>query len=165
MPCSSDSSFLDCGNDRAGLRSALERYPGLVKRQRQPIIHRFPLMHIAAATHVRNFALLAAQLFAMNCLHISARMTFSVARGGYAPQAFGRVTRRGQPLPSSAIVKAFRKLAFMTAALWLRERARAIGPATQPGLVDKRQAVIGLKHLRRREETMIGEQNSKNTYA
>jgi L-asparagine transporter-like permease len=40
----------------------------------------------------------------MNCdLYLSTRMMFSLARGGYAPQSFGRVTKRGVPLPALLI--------------------------------------------------------------
>jgi len=45
--------------------------------------------------------MLTAALSSMNCdLYLVTRMMFSLARGGYAPQGLGRVTRRGVPLPA-----------------------------------------------------------------
>jgi len=42
---------------------------------------------------------LTAALSGMNCsLYLATRMVFSLARGGYAPQALGRVSSRGAPV-------------------------------------------------------------------
>lgn len=66
-----------------------------------PFVTVFQLMHIPAATHLMNFVVLTAALSSMNCdLYLATRMMFSLARGGYAPQRLGRVTRRGVPLPA-----------------------------------------------------------------
>jgi len=47
---------------------------------------------------------LTAALSSMNCdLYLSTRMMFSLARAGHAPNLFGRVTRRGVPLPALLI--------------------------------------------------------------
>ena len=69
-----------------------------------PFVLVFRLMHIPAATHVMNFVVLTAALSSMNCdLYLSTRMMFSLARAGHAPNLFGRVTRRGVPLPALLI--------------------------------------------------------------
>jgi len=69
-----------------------------------PFVTVFRLMHIPAATHLMNFVVLTAALSSMNCdLYLSTRMLFSLARGGYAPAALGRVNRRGVPLPALMI--------------------------------------------------------------
>ena len=69
-----------------------------------PFVSVFRLMHIPAATHVMNFVVLTAALSSMNCdLYLSTRMMFSLARAGHAPQLFGRVTKRGVPLPALLI--------------------------------------------------------------
>jgi amino acid transporter, AAT family len=69
-----------------------------------PFVSVFRLMHIPAATHVMNFVVLTAALSSMNCdLYLSTRMMFSLARAGHAPQMFGRVTKRGVPLPALLI--------------------------------------------------------------
>jgi len=66
-----------------------------------PFVRVFQLIHIPAAMHVMNFVVLTAALSSMNCdLYLATRMMFSLARGGYAPEGLGRVTRRGVPLPA-----------------------------------------------------------------
>jgi L-asparagine transporter-like permease len=46
-----------------------------------------------------NLVVLTAALSAANALlYLSARMVFSLARGGYAPASLGRTTRRGIPI-------------------------------------------------------------------
>ncbi len=55
--------------------------------------------HIAHASGVMNFIILIAALSAMNSqLYITARMLFSLARGGYAPRRLGVLTRNGVPV-------------------------------------------------------------------
>ena len=69
-----------------------------------PFVTVFRLMHIPAATHLMNFVVLTAALSSMNCdLYLSTRMLFSLARGGFAPAALGRVNRRGVPIPALMI--------------------------------------------------------------
>ncbi len=66
-----------------------------------PFVEVFQLAGIPAAAHVVNFVVLTAALSSMNCnLYLVARMLFSLARGGYAPAALGRVSPRGVPLPA-----------------------------------------------------------------
>jgi amino acid transporter, AAT family len=46
-----------------------------------------------------NFVVLTAALSSVNCnLYLTARMLFSLARGGYAPAALGRLSKRGTPV-------------------------------------------------------------------
>jgi L-asparagine transporter-like permease len=64
-----------------------------------PFVRVFELVHIPAAAHIVNFVVLTAAISSMNCnLYLGTRMVFSLARGGYAPEAMGRVTRQGTPL-------------------------------------------------------------------
>jgi len=66
-----------------------------------PFVTVFRLMRVPAATHLMNFVVLTAALSSMNCdLYLSTRMMFSLARGGYAPSALGKLTRLGVPLPA-----------------------------------------------------------------
>jgi L-asparagine transporter-like permease len=84
-----------------------------------PFVSVFRLMHIPAATHVMNFVVLTAALSSMNCdLYLSTRMMFSLARAGHAPQLFGRVTKRGVPLPALLISTIGLVIATMIAVLY-----------------------------------------------
>ena len=57
--------------------------------------------HIPGAAGVLNLVILIAALSAMNSqLYITARMLFSLARGGFAPPVLGRLTRNGVPVPA-----------------------------------------------------------------
>ena len=56
---------------------------------------------IPGAAGVLNFVILIAALSAMNSqLYITARMLFSLSRGGFAPRGLGRLTRHGVPVPA-----------------------------------------------------------------
>ncbi len=64
-----------------------------------PFVKVFQLAGLPAATHIMNFVVLTAALSSMNCnLYLVTRMIFSLARGGYAPERFGRVSARGTPI-------------------------------------------------------------------
>jgi L-asparagine transporter-like permease len=64
-----------------------------------PFVRLFHLIGVPAAAHFVNFVVLTAALSSMNCnLYLNARMMFSLARGGYAPERFGRVSARGAPV-------------------------------------------------------------------
>jgi L-asparagine transporter-like permease len=66
-----------------------------------PFVRVFDVMHVPIAAQIVNFVVLTAALSGMNCcLYLATRMVFSLARGGYAPAALGRVTRRGAPVPA-----------------------------------------------------------------
>src|SRR4029077_2223588 len=71
-----------------------------------PFVRVFHMMHVPAAAHVVNFVVVTAAASSMNCnLYLVSRMMFSLARGGYAPAAFGRVSKRGTPV-SALLVSA-----------------------------------------------------------
>lgn len=63
-----------------------------------PFVRVFQLIGIPAAAHLVNFVVITAAASSMNCnLYLTSRMMFSLARGGYAPAAFGKVSQRGTP--------------------------------------------------------------------
>jgi L-asparagine transporter-like permease len=64
-----------------------------------PFVRVFESAGIPAAAGVMNFVVLTAALSSVNCnLYLTARMLFSLARGGYAPSALGRLSKRGTPV-------------------------------------------------------------------
>jgi len=86
-----------------------------------PFVMVFQLIGIPAAAHVVNFVVITAALSSMNCnFYLVTRMMFSLARGGYAPAAFGRVSRKGVPV-KALLVSAF-GLAIATVVAWLYPR-------------------------------------------
>jgi AAT family amino acid transporter len=69
-----------------------------------PFVRVFQLVGIPAAAHIVNFVVITAAASSMNCnLYIVSRMLFSLARGGYAPSAWGRVSKRGAPVRALAV--------------------------------------------------------------
>jgi L-asparagine transporter-like permease len=64
-----------------------------------PFVRVFQTAGIPAAGHVMNFVILTAALSSAMCnLYFTARLLFSLARGGYAPDALGRLSKRGMPV-------------------------------------------------------------------
>jgi amino acid transporter, AAT family len=64
-----------------------------------PFVRVFESAGVPGAAEVMNFIVLTAALSSVNCnLYLTARMLFSLARGGYAPVSLGRLTKRGVPL-------------------------------------------------------------------
>jgi amino acid transporter, AAT family len=64
-----------------------------------PFVKVFQLVGVPAAAHLVNFVVITAAASSINCdLYLTSRMLFSLARGGYAPAAWGRVSKRGVPL-------------------------------------------------------------------
>lgn len=83
-----------------------------------PFVKVFQLIGVPAAAHIVNFVVITAAASSMNCnLYLVSRMLFSLSRGGYAPEVFGRVSARGTPVPALAASAA--GLAFATAAALL----------------------------------------------
>jgi L-asparagine transporter-like permease len=69
-----------------------------------PFVHVFQTVGIPAAAAVMNFVVLTAALSSVNCnLYLTARMIFSLARGGYAPRALGRLSRQGTPVAALGV--------------------------------------------------------------
>jgi L-asparagine transporter-like permease len=85
-----------------------------------PFVRVFQSVGIPSAAAVMNFVVLTAALSSVNCnLYLTARMVFSLSRGGYAPAALGRLSRRGTPVAALAVSSAG-----MVAALLLDLRFR-----------------------------------------
>jgi len=64
-----------------------------------PFVRAFQLIGIPAAAHIVNFVVITAAASSMNCnLYLVSRMMFSLARGGFAPQSWGRVSPQGTPV-------------------------------------------------------------------
>jgi L-asparagine transporter-like permease len=64
-----------------------------------PFVRMFAHSGIPWAAGVMNFVVASAALSAMNTsLYLTSRMLFSLARGGYAPAAFGRLGASGVPV-------------------------------------------------------------------
>ncbi|HME11830.1 MAG TPA: amino acid permease [Candidatus Acidoferrum sp.] len=64
-----------------------------------PFVRVFQNVGIPAAGHVMNFVVLTAALSSAMCnLYFTARMLFSLSRGGYAPVFLGRLSKRGMPV-------------------------------------------------------------------
>jgi len=69
-----------------------------------PFVRVFQTVGIPAAAGVMNFVVLTAALSSVNCnLYLTARMIFSLARGGYAPAVLGRLSRQGTPVAALAV--------------------------------------------------------------
>jgi amino acid transporter, AAT family len=63
-----------------------------------PFVRVFETVGIPAAGHIMNFVVLSAALSSATCnLYFGGRLLFSLARGGYAPAALGRLNKRGMP--------------------------------------------------------------------
>jgi amino acid transporter, AAT family len=66
-----------------------------------PFVRVFELMDVPAAANIVNFVVITAAASSMNCnFYLVSRMMFSLSRGGYAPAAFGRLSKRGVPVPA-----------------------------------------------------------------
>jgi AAT family amino acid transporter len=64
-----------------------------------PFVRVFEIVGIPAAGHVMNFVVLTAALSSATCnLYFASRMLFSLSRGGYAPAALGRLSKRSMPV-------------------------------------------------------------------
>ncbi len=84
-----------------------------------PFVKVFQLIGVPAAAHLVNFVVITAVVSSLNCnLYIVTRMLFSLARGGYAPAAFGRLSARGVPLTALFISTAGLAMAVLVAALY-----------------------------------------------
>lgn len=101
-----------------------------------PFVRVFQSVGIPAAAGVMNFVVLTAALSSVNTdLYLCSRMIFSLARGGYAPAIFGRLSRAGVPLPALFISSAG-MLAALVLDLRFKETAyvRMLGVAFFGGL-------------------------------
>jgi amino acid transporter, AAT family len=72
-----------------------------------PFVRVFERVGIPAAAGVMNFVVLTATLSSVNCnLYLMARILFSLSRGGYAPAALGRLSKRGTPVAALLVSSA-----------------------------------------------------------
>jgi AAT family amino acid transporter len=78
-----------------------------------PFVRVFDAVHIPYAAGVMNFVVLTAALSSVNCyLYLTSRMLFSLARGGYAPEQLGRLSKRGTPVAALLVSSAGMVTAF-----------------------------------------------------
>ena len=84
-----------------------------------PFVRVFHTMGIPAAAHLVNFVVVTAAASSMNCnLYLVSRMMFSLSRGGYAPQIFGTVSKRGAPIYALFVSAAGLAAATLVALIW-----------------------------------------------
>jgi len=84
-----------------------------------PFVKVFQSIGVPAAAHVVNFVVITAAASSMNCnLYLASRTMFSLARGGYAPASFGRVSRRGVPVAALLVSAAGLAIALAVALLY-----------------------------------------------
>jgi len=84
-----------------------------------PFVRVFQLIGIPAAAHIVNFVVITAAASSMNCnLYLVTRMMFSLACGGYAPQAWGRVSTKGVPVRALMVSAAGLGLAMLVSILY-----------------------------------------------
>jgi amino acid transporter, AAT family len=82
-----------------------------------PFVRVFQTVGIPAVSHIMNFVVLTAALSsAVANLYFAARLAFSLARGGYLPAAFGRLSGKDMP-----VVAVLASAGGMVAALVLSE--------------------------------------------
>jgi L-asparagine transporter-like permease len=66
-----------------------------------PFVSVFRAAKFPAVSHIMNFVVLSAALSGANAsLYADSRILFSLARDGYAPSVFGKLTASGSPLPA-----------------------------------------------------------------
>jgi L-asparagine transporter-like permease len=84
-----------------------------------PFVRAFELIGIPAASHLVNFVVVTAAASSMNCnLYLASRMIFSLARGGFAPQSWGRVSSQGTPVRALLVSAAGLGLALIVSILY-----------------------------------------------
>lgn len=113
-----------------------------------PFVRAFQAAGLRAAPTLMNLVVLTAALSSANALlYLSARMVFSLARGGYAPASLGRTTRRGIPLGALAASEAGMVLAVLAEKLFpQRAYLVLVGTSLFAGVYV--WAMILLTHLR-----------------
>lgn len=84
-----------------------------------PFVRVFQLIGIPAAAHIVNFVVITAAASSMNCnLYLVTRMMFSLARGGYAPERWGRLSAKGVPVPALLVSAVGLGLAMLVSILY-----------------------------------------------
>ena len=83
-----------------------------------PFVQVFRMVGVPGAATIMNFVVLTAALSSINVnLYLTTRMLFSLSRGGWAPAAFGRLSRRSTPLNALWACTGGMALAVVAAAL------------------------------------------------
>ena len=83
-----------------------------------PFVKVFQLSGVPAAAHFVNLVVITAAASSMNCnLYLVSRMMFSLARGGYAPASFGRVSSKGTPVAALLVSAAGLAVALLVSVL------------------------------------------------
>jgi AAT family amino acid transporter len=83
-----------------------------------PFVRVFAHTGVPQAAGIMNFVVLSAALSSMNAnIYLSARMLFSLSRGGYAPRALGRLSPAGAP--TAAILVSGGCILLASAISWL----------------------------------------------
>jgi L-asparagine transporter-like permease len=79
---------------------------------KSPFVKVFQYVGIPYAAGITNFVVVTAALSSMNTnIYLCSRMLFSLSRGGYAPDALGRLNGRGSPVAAILFSGAFILLA------------------------------------------------------
>ena len=87
-----------------------------------PFVRVFAVLGVPAAAGIVNFVVITAAASSMNCnFYLVSRMMFSLARGGYAPATFGRLSKRGVPVPALLASAAGLAIAFGVALLYPKQ--------------------------------------------
>jgi AAT family amino acid transporter len=88
-----------------------------------PFVTVFRSVDFPGAGHFMNFVVLTAALSGANAaLYISSRMLFSLARSGWAPQALGRLSKKGTPT-LALLVSSYGILVALALERWAPARA------------------------------------------
>lgn len=88
-----------------------------------PFVTVFRSVSLPGAAHIMNFVVLTAALSGANAaLYISSRMLFSLARTGWAPKAFGHLSRNGAPT-NALIASSFGIFVALALERWAPARA------------------------------------------
>jgi len=67
--------------------------------EKSPFVAVFEIARIPAASHIMNIVVITAALSSALCnLYFTARLLFSLSRGGYAPSFLGKLSKRGMPV-------------------------------------------------------------------
>ncbi len=86
--------------------------------EKSPFVQVFEMAGIPGAAWIMNLVVLTTALSSINAdLYLTTRMLYSLARGGHAPAAFGRLSRRGTPLHALAACTGGMALAVVAAKL------------------------------------------------
>ncbi len=88
-----------------------------------PFVRVFERAGIPAASHIMNFVVLSAALSSALCnLYFTARMLFSLSRGGFAPPFLGRLSKKGMPV-AAVLVSSIGMAAALALSQTLKETA------------------------------------------